>query len=125
MKQNVSSRKGVINTFKWAVALLLVALGLIGNYYYAHYSLSLRIFIITTLGVMALILASQTRHGLQFRGFIQQARNELRKIVWPTRAETLQMTSIVLVVVSIMGLILWGVDALLLKMIGWLTGYGA
>jgi preprotein translocase subunit SecE len=40
---------------------------------------------------------------------------ELRKVVWPVRRETMQVTLIVFVLVTLVALFLWGVDALLLK----------
>ena len=56
--------------------------------------------------------------------FIQEARIEVRKVVWPTRAETIQSTLAVLGMVVVMGLILWAIDSGLLRLVLWLTGYG-
>ena len=61
----------------------------------------------------------------RFWGFIKDSRSEIKRVVWPTRPEVVQMTVIVLIMVSSLGLILWGVDSVLLRAIGWITGYGA
>jgi preprotein translocase SecE subunit len=54
--------------------------------------------------------------------FLKEIRNELSKIVWPSRQETLQITLIVMFMVLITGLFLWGVDSMVLWLIGELTG---
>jgi len=48
--------------------------------------------------------------GKQFVGFAQDAWREVKKVVWPTRKETLQMTAYVFVFVVIMALFLWFTD---------------
>ena len=54
--------------------------------------------------------------------FAKQSRMELRKVVWPTRQETIQTTMIVVAMVVVMALVLWGVDSILTWAITWLTG---
>ncbi|MEC8716811.1 MAG: preprotein translocase subunit SecE, partial [Pseudomonadota bacterium] len=44
---------------------------------------------------------------------VNEARVEIRKVVWPTREETTQTTLVVLALVFVMSLILWGLDSLL------------
>jgi preprotein translocase subunit SecE len=48
--------------------------------------------------------------GKQFVGFAQDAWREVKKVVWPTRKETVQMTAYVFVFVVIMALFLWLTD---------------
>ena len=52
------------------------------------------------------------------------AKLEVRKVVWPTRQETIQTTLVVLVMVLIIGILLWLVDMLLLAIVRALTGQG-
>jgi preprotein translocase subunit SecE len=54
--------------------------------------------------------------------FFGESRAELRKVVWPTREETMQTTLVVAVMVIVLSLVLWGMDGLLVWLIGWLTG---
>lgn len=48
--------------------------------------------------------------GKQFIGFARDAWREVKKVVWPTRKETLQMTAYVFVFVVVMALFLWFTD---------------
>ncbi|WOI45327.1 preprotein translocase subunit SecE [Acidovorax sp. BLS4] len=57
---------------------------------------------------VAVFLVSEP--GRQFVGFAQDAWREVRKVVWPTRKETLQMTAYVFAFVVIMALFLWFTD---------------
>ena len=57
-------------------------------------------------GVVLFIFA-QTAKGAQAIGFIGSARMEVRKVVWPSRQETIQTALIVFAMVIIVGLILW------------------
>jgi preprotein translocase subunit SecE len=49
---------------------------------------------------------------------------EVRKVVWPTRQETLQTTLIVIVMVLILGILLWLFDMVLMAILRFLTGTG-
>lgn len=115
-----------MNSLKWAVVFALIALGVFGNYHFSDQSLMIRAGALVALGVVAIVVALQTENGKRFWQFALESRNELRKVVWPNRQETVQTTIMVLAVVFIVALILWGVDILLLKIVAWLTsGYGA
>ena len=48
--------------------------------------------------------------GKQFVGFARDAWREVKKVVWPTRKETVQMTAYVFVFVVVMALFLWLTD---------------
>jgi len=57
-------------------------------------------------------------------GFLGNTRTEVRKVVWPTRAETTQTVMAVMFVVILMGVLLWVLDMFLLGAIRMLTGQG-
>ena len=114
-----------MNTLKWAVVITLMVFGTLGNYYYTDQSLLVRSVCLLGVTLTSFVIALQTTHGKQFWCFVKDSRSEIKRVVWPTRPETLQITTIVLLMVTILGLILWGVDSILLRAIGWLTGYGA
>jgi preprotein translocase subunit SecE len=67
-------------------------------------------------------VASKTQKGKWVVEFFRDSRSELRKVVWPTREETMQTTLVVAAMVVILALLLWGMDGVLVWMIGWLTG---
>lgn len=95
---------------KWFLAIVLIALCVVGNIYFANYPAALRAVLIIIAVGLALVILVTTSGGKVVFDFFKQARNELRKVVWPTRQETIQMTCIVAVIVVITALILWGCD---------------
>lgn len=100
------------NAIKWvAVVLLLIAATMVGRFL-PDLALALRGLIMVALGVLALVLALLTQQGKAFLDLLKQAQVEVRKVVWPTKAETWQTTLIVLGVVLVMSLLLWGMDSL-------------
>ena len=63
--------------------------------------------------------------GKQFFRFALDARDEAKKVVWPTRKETMQTTGVVMAFVVVMALFLWAVDGILLWLVKWLMGQGS
>jgi preprotein translocase subunit SecE len=125
MSQKMVSAGEVMSSFKWFLVFTLIAAGVAGNYYYSDHSFLLRLVAFLLLGGAAGFLALQTDSGHKLSRFASGAKTELRKVVWPSRRETGQTTLIVIVMVSVVGVTLWGIDALLLRVIAWITGYGA
>ncbi len=60
---------------------------------------------------LAAFIAAKTNKGSAFIEFAKEARTEVRKVVWPTRQETMQTTIIVMVATLIVALLLWGLDS--------------
>lgn len=111
-----------LDWLKWLVAVALLLAGLIGNHYYSDVSMLLRTLGWLVLLAVAGFVASKTQKGEWAVGFFRDARMELRKVVWPTREETMQTTLLVVAMVIVLALILWGLDGILVWLIGWLTG---
>lgn len=110
------------------IKLLLVALllagGVVGFYYFSEQSTLIRALGLLGVAVVAVIIALQTQTGRNTWEFIVEARNEIRKVVWPSRKETTQTTLIIIIVVILVALILWGLDSLLLAAVRLLTNQG-
>ncbi len=102
----------VLDYPKWLLALVLIALSVIGNIYFSNYPAAVRAVVVIIIVGLSLVILVTTSRGKIVWNFFKQARNELRKVVWPTRQETLQMTLIVAIIVVITALILWGFDTL-------------
>ncbi|MEH6824687.1 MAG: preprotein translocase subunit SecE [Motiliproteus sp.] len=113
MSAKAGSAESKFDSFKWLVALLLVAVGVAGNSYFAGESLLYRVLALLLLAAAAGFMALQTAKGSAFFTLFKEAKVEIRKVVWPTRQETIQTTLIVVVVVLIAGLALWAIDSLL------------
>ena len=60
--------------------------------------------------------------GMATVAFAREARTEVRKVIWPTRQETLHTTLIVAAVTAVMSLILWGLDGILVRLVSFITG---
>lgn len=107
---------------KWLVALVLLATAIVGNYYFSDIAMPLRTLAWLGLLVIVGFVASTTQKGKWVVGFFRDSRAELRKVVWPTREETMQTTLVVAVMVIVLSLLLWGMDGVLVWAIGWMTG---
>jgi preprotein translocase subunit SecE len=95
---------------KLALAALLVAAGIAGYYLLAAHSIVLRILAVAA-GFAAGVAAGWTSApGQQFIGFAREALVEVKKVVWPTRKETVQTTAAVFAFVVVMALFLWVSD---------------
>ena len=110
------------NVLKWTVVFLLIVGGIVANTYYANVAWALRAAAGLVLIAAVILIALRTSVGHQVWIFAKGARIELRKVVWPTRQETIQTTLVVVAMVVIAALILWGVDTLFFWLVGWLTG---
>jgi len=110
---------------KLLVAILLVASGIGGFYVYSEFSTLYRVLGLLAIFGVAIAISLTTEVGRQSWAFLQDARTEVRKVVWPTRKETSQTTLLIMVSVIIVGLLLWGLDSLLLWAVQLLTGQGS
>lgn len=111
MAEIEKSASVAVNRLKWVVVGVLVLAAIVGNLYFGHVAAPVRVAGIIVVAAIALWLAKTTVQGGVAWGFIKEARMEMRKVVWPTRQETLQTAGLVIAVVAIMSLILWGVDS--------------
>lgn len=110
------------DALKWIIVSFLIIGGIVANSYFADVAWAVRAAIGIVLVAIALLTALQTKTGQTFWIFAKGARVELRKVVWPTRQETLQTTLIVVAMVVFAALVLWGIDTLFFWLVGWLTG---
>ncbi|AXA68869.1 MULTISPECIES: preprotein translocase subunit SecE [Pseudomonas] len=117
MSIKAEAKESRFDALKWLVVVVLVAIGVVANHYFAAQSILYRVVGLLVLAAVAAFVALQTAKGQAFFGLLKDARTEIRKVVWPTRQETTQTTLIVVAVVLVMALLLWGLDSLL----GWLV----
>ncbi|MDS4028510.1 MAG: preprotein translocase subunit SecE [Candidatus Contendobacter sp.] len=110
------------DTFKLVAAGAIVLSALVAFYVFANHSLLARVIGLLAAAGAAVTIALKTERGTETFEFIQDARTELRKVAWPTRAETTQTTLVVIAMVVIMGLLLWLLDVLLFWLVRLVTG---
>jgi preprotein translocase subunit SecE len=111
-----------LDTFKLMLAIAVLMFGIVGFYYYEAESQLYRVLGVVFAVMVAIAISSTTRLGQGLTGFAREARMEVRKVVWPTRQETVQTTFMVIVAVIIIGIFLWLIDMLLAQAIQLITG---
>lgn len=100
---------------KLVVAALIVIAGVAGYYIYSDAATLFRIIGILAAVIIAALVAAQTEPGRVALAYVGDARTEVRKVVWPTRKETVQTTLIVLAMVIVVAIGLFLIDSFL----GW------
>ncbi len=116
---------GPVDTAKLILAAVVLIAGVAAFYYYEDQSILLRTLGILVALAVGIVIALQSAQGQALWRFMQSSRGELRKVVWPTRQETLQTTLTVFVFVLILGIFFWLLDMGLLWITRALTGQGS
>jgi preprotein translocase subunit SecE len=99
------------------LAVLVIIAGIVGfSVLESKLPMVARIAIFVGSLALAALIAWMSEPGRRTIAFAHESYNEVKRVVWPTRKETLQMTGIVFAFVAIMGLFLWVLD----KLVGWL-----
>ena len=124
MNTNVETGSGFLDTVKLALAAAILIGGIAAFYVYEEQSLLVSVAAVLTSVGMAVAMFMQTERGRTLWKFIQGSRVEIRKVIWPTRQETLQTALTVMVFALILALFFWGLDFFLLWITRLLTGYG-
>ena len=103
-------------------ALLLLIAGIAGFYYLRDSAMVLRVISVLAGIVLAVVVVWFTPQGKQFYAFSKESSEETRRVVWPSRKETMQTTGVVFAFVLVMAIFLWMVDAGLLLAVKYLMG---
>jgi len=124
MAEQVQESATALDAAKLAAGVVVAAAGIAGFYLLVELPIWARWIIVLAAFVAGAFVALQSLQGKTFWAFVQSSRVELRKVVWPNRQETWQVTLVVLVMVIVLGLFFWGLDSLLAYLTRWLTGHG-
>jgi preprotein translocase subunit SecE len=95
---------------KLAVAALLMAGGIAGFYFLSESALVLRVAAIIAGFAAGIAVGWFTEQGQQMAVFVREAVAETKKVVWPTRKESLQTTGVVFAFMVAMAVFLWLTD---------------
>jgi preprotein translocase subunit SecE len=113
---------------KLALASIVLIAGIVGFYYFSdnpNVPSFARVIGVIAAVAAALAIGAFTAPGRKLRGFIAESQFELRKVVWPSRDETLKTTGIIIVVVIILSLLMGLIDWLLKTVVlDWLLKLG-
>jgi preprotein translocase subunit SecE len=112
-----TGESGILDIIKLLLAAGVLVGGLYSYYYFLEIALPLRVLMVLGGLAAGITVAMSSTQGQRLWAFIQGARIEIRKVVWPTKQETTQTAIAVFVFTIIMALFFWGLDSFLL----WLT----
>jgi preprotein translocase subunit SecE len=121
--KKTDSKRNIRDALLWG-AVLLVTLVAFALTYWVHLAGAIEALVWLVWLVLGLLLAFFTKKGQVVFAFANDAKTELKKVVWPTRQETVQTTSIVMLMVGATGFILWGIDSVMMWGIGKITHLG-
>jgi preprotein translocase subunit SecE len=106
-----------IDKLKLGLAVLVIIAGIVGfSVLESKLPMVARVAIFVGSLALAALIAWMSEPGRRTIAFAHESYNEVKRVVWPTRKETLQMTGIVFAFVAVMGLFLWVLD----KLVQWL-----
>ena len=113
-----------MDKIKFGLALLLLASGIAGFYVLRDSAMVIRVASVLMGILLAAAMAWFTASGRQFYAYSRESVDETKKVVWPTRKETIQSTGVVFAFIVVMAIFLWLVDAGLLLAMEKLMGRG-
>src|SRR5687768_6066759 len=119
VEQNTSTPADIA---KYAVSVLLVIAGIVAYHWFATLPGGVRALLPLAGIVAGAAVFALTAKGRDTRNYLSESRFELRKVIWPTRQETLRATGVILVVVVLMSLLLGLIDLVLGGSVKWLLG---
>ncbi|MDP3010848.1 MAG: preprotein translocase subunit SecE [Methylococcales bacterium] len=125
MKTQAEAPTALFDVVKQVFSVVFVVAAVAAFYYFSEaIPLVYRVvgLLIVVLAVVGLMLTTDTGKSVWL--FILEAKQEVRKVIWPTREETMRTTLLVFAMVTIVGLILWFLDMFLFWGVRLLTGQG-
>ncbi|HIF54060.1 MAG: preprotein translocase subunit SecE [Methylococcales bacterium] len=127
MNAQAEDTSKILDVVKQALSLVFVVAGVTAFYYFADvpgFILLYRVLVLVAVVILALGIMLTTDAGRNVWLFALEAKQEVRKVVWPSREETVKTTLLVFGMVFLVGLILWFLDMFLFWGIKILTGQG-
>jgi preprotein translocase subunit SecE len=124
MTEQVQQSVTVLDTAKLVAGGAILAAGIAAFYLLPDLPIWLRWIIVLAALVVGTLVGLQSAPGKTFWAFVQASRTELRKVVWPDRQETVQVTIVVFVMLVVLALFFWALDSLLGFITRWLAGGG-
>jgi preprotein translocase subunit SecE len=114
---NVQTVTSNLDRIKLVLSLVVIIGGIVAySALESQLAAPVRVAIFVVSLLVAAGIAAISEPGKRFIGFSRESYYEVRKVVWPTRKETIQMTGIVFAFVAVMGIFLWILD----KSLEWL-----
>lgn len=124
MNTQVEASASVFDVVKQVFSVVFVVAGVAAFYYFSEVPLLYRVLglVVVVLVAAGAMLTTGVGHNVWM--FVLESKQEVRKVVWPTRDETFRTTLLVFGMVFVVGLILWLLDMFLFWGVRLLTGQG-
>ena len=115
-----------LDSAKLGISLVVLVGAIVAFYWYQDVAQTwVRVLGLLVAVGIAVAISARTRLGGMTWGFLVDSRTEVRKVVWPSRAETMQTTMLVIGMVAVVGILLWLLDMFLFWAVQHLTGQGS
>lgn len=124
MNTQVEASASVFDVVKQVFSVVFVVAGVAAFYFFSETPLLYRVLGLVAVVLIVAGMMLTTGVGRNVWGFVLESKQEVRKVVWPTREETFRTTLLVFAMVFIVGLILWLLDMFLFWGVRLLTGQG-
>ncbi|KMT63673.1 preprotein translocase subunit SecE [Catenovulum maritimum] len=123
MSVDVEKQGAPLDIVKWVLTIGILGAAIYGNLHYTdQVSVLWRALGVVFAVAVAGLIAFQTTKGKDALSFAKESRIEVRKVIWPSRDETVRTTLIVLVATVFMALLLWLIDGGLMYVVKFITG---
>ena len=111
-----------LDVAKYVLAALVAVAGVVGFYWFSEWPGPLRGVLVAVSWAAAVAVFAFTAKGRATTEFLSESRFELRKVVWPTRDETVKGTGLIILVVILISLVLGLIDFIVSHAVRWLLG---
>jgi len=125
MNTQAEAATSILDVVKQVLSVIFVISGIIAFYYLSDIQLLYRVLGLVVIICLSVVVILTTQFGRSIWSFVIESRQEVRKIVWPTREETMRTTLLVFAMVFTVGIVLWLLDMFLFWGVRLLTGQGA
>jgi preprotein translocase subunit SecE len=110
----------VRDTSIWCLVSIFLVGAMILPFMYTKITFVVQLLLWLVTISVSCILALQTKRGQEFYAFAKEAYIELLKVVWPSKDEVVQTGAVVAVVVVLVSLLIWVIDATITYSFGWI-----
>ncbi len=124
MNTQLEASTSVFDVVKQVFSVVFVVASVAAFYYFSEAPLLYRVLGLVAVALIVAGMMLTTGVGRNVWGFILESKQEVRKVVWPTRDETLRTTLLVFAMVVVVGFVLWLLDMFLFWGVRFLTGQG-
>jgi len=113
MNAQVEEATSVADIVKLVLCPVLITIGVVAFYHFSDLLLLYRILGLVAIIAVSVAVCFTTAKGQAVWQFMQESKQEMKRVVWPTRDETVRTTLLVVAMVFVVGLILWLLDMFL------------